>query len=137
MIFLSAILSSVPIDTTLPSAEVVTEQPIAWHNDVDQVTKGWIDAQLMLSNDDHILVDHKSHPDTDPIGQFKDSYLGQLATHSQALEPTARGRLSRVFIHLSLLCNIGSREPCRDYLRGWRTLPAVMFAGGRHERRAL
>lgn len=116
---------------------MVTEQPIAWHNDVDQVTEGWIDAQLMLSNDDHILVDHKAHPDTDPIGQFKDNYLGQLATHSQALEPTARSRLSRVLIHLSLLGNIGGREPCRNYLRGWRILPAVMFAGGRHERGAL
>lgn len=90
------------IDTAFPGAEVVTESPIAWRNDGGQVMEGWIDALIVLPSGEHILVDHKSYPGTDPIGHIRENYLGQLETYSQALESIS-GRRTQVLIHLPLL----------------------------------
>lgn len=100
------------IEATFPGAEVLTEQPIAWRNDDDQVMEGWIDALLKLPNGEHVLVDHKSYPGTDPIGHVCENYLGQLETYSQALEATIGSRPSRVLIHLpsrGIIMEVGSR----------------------------
>jgi ATP-dependent helicase/nuclease subunit A len=91
------------IDVTFPGAEVLTEQPIAWRNEVGQVMEGWIDTLLELSNDQHALVDHKTYPGTDPIGHIRENYLGQLAIYAEALEAPARSRPSQVLVHLPLL----------------------------------
>ena len=91
------------IASTYPDAEVVTESPIAWRNDDGQVMEGWIDARVVLPNGEHILVDHKSYPGTDPIGHIRENYLGQLEVYTQALHDTF-GRLpEQVLIHLPLL----------------------------------
>ena len=90
------------IEATFPGAEVLTEQPIAWRNENDQVMEGWIDALLKLPNGEHVLVDHKSYPGTDPIGHVRENYLGQLETYSRALK-AAGERPPRVLVHLPLL----------------------------------
>lgn len=90
------------IEATFPGAEVLTEQPIAWRNDDDQVMEGWIDTLLKLPNGEHILVDHKTYPGTDPVGDIRQNYLGQLETYSRAIAHHA-GRPSQVLVHLPLL----------------------------------
>ncbi|PWH07476.1 exonuclease V subunit beta [Brachybacterium endophyticum] len=85
-----------------PGAEVLTEQPIAWWNEEEQVMEGWIDALLRLPDGELVLVDHKTYPGSDPVGHVRENYLGQLATYSSALG-ASRGRApSRVLIHLPL-----------------------------------
>lgn len=91
------------IDATFPGAEVVTEAPIAWRNDDGQVMEGWIDARIVLPDGEHILVDHKSYPGTDPIGHIRDNYLGQLSVYRQALQTTLGTVPKQVLIHLPLL----------------------------------
>lgn len=91
------------IDATFPGAEVVTEEPIAWRNDDGQVMEGWIDARILLPGGEHILVDHKSYPGTDPIGHIRDNYLGQLSVYRQALQTTLGTVPNQVLIHLPLL----------------------------------
>jgi len=91
------------IEVTFPGAEVLTEQPIVWRNEVGQVMEGWIDTLLKLSNGQHALVDHKTHPGTDPIGHIRENYLGQLAIYAEALEAPAGSRPSQVLVHLPLL----------------------------------
>ena len=93
------------IDTTFSVAEVLTEQPIAWWNDYDQVVEGWIDVLLKLPNGEHVLVDHKTYPGADPIGQIRENYLGQLETYSRAIAPIAR-RPSQMLVHLPLLSTV-------------------------------
>ena len=93
------------IEATFPGAEVLTEQPIAWRNENDQVMEGWIDVLLKLPNGDHILVDHKTYPGTDPIGHIRENYLGQLATYSRAIAPSV-GRPSQVLVHMPLLSTV-------------------------------
>lgn len=73
------------IDTTFLGAEVITESPIAWRNDGGQVMEGWIEARIVLSNGEHVLVDHKSYSGTDTIGHINANYLGQLSIYNQAL----------------------------------------------------
>ena len=94
------------IDTTFPDAEVLTEQPIAWRNDGEQVMEGWIDTLLKLPTGDHVLVDHKTYPGTDPISHIRENYLGQLETYSQALERATNRRAPRLIVHLPLLGTI-------------------------------
>ncbi|MGO1623409.1 PD-(D/E)XK nuclease family protein, partial [Flaviflexus sp.] len=94
------------IEATFPGAEVLTEQPIAWRNDGDQVMEGWIDALLKLPNGEHVLVDHKTYPGTDPIGHVRENYLGQLAVYSCALESATNCRAPRLIVHLPLLGTI-------------------------------
>lgn len=85
----------------LPGAEVLTEQPITWWNEEDQVMEGWIDALLRLPDGGHVLVDHKTYPGGDPVGHVRAHYLGQLDAYAQAL--TAAGRpVERVLVHLPL-----------------------------------
>jgi ATP-dependent helicase/nuclease subunit A len=91
------------IDVTFPGAEVLTEQPIVWRNEVGQVMEGWIDTLLKLSNGQLVLVDHKTYPGTDPIGHIRENYLGQLAIYAEALEAPAGSRPSQVLVHLPLL----------------------------------
>lgn len=91
------------IETTLPGAEVLTEQPIAWRNEAGQVMEGWIDTLLRLSNCEYVLVDHKTYPGTDPIGRTQENYLGQLAVYSQALCGSLGSRPSQAIIYLPLL----------------------------------
>ncbi|MGO2943466.1 MAG: UvrD-helicase domain-containing protein [Brevibacterium aurantiacum] len=91
------------IGATFPGAEVVTESPIAWRNDDAQVMQGWIDTRILLPNGEHILVDHKSYPGTDPIGHIRDNYLGQLSVYSQALQTTHGTPPHQMLIHLPLL----------------------------------
>ena len=93
------------IEATFPGAEVLTEQPIAWRNENDQAMEGWIDVLLKLPNGDHILVDHKTYPGTDPIGHIRENYLGQLATYSRAIAPSV-GRPSQVLVHMPLLSTV-------------------------------
>ncbi|GEB24810.1 UvrD-helicase domain-containing protein [Brevibacterium aurantiacum] len=93
------------IEATFPGAEVLTEQPIAWRNENDQVMEGWIDVLLKLPNGDQILIDHKTYPGTDPIGQIRENYLGQLETYSRAIAPSV-GRPSQVLVHLPLLSTV-------------------------------
>jgi len=85
----------------LPGAEELTEQPITWWNEEDQVMEGWIDTLLRLPDGQVVLVDHKSYPGDDPVGHVRESYLGQMATYSQALAAAGRAP-SRVLIHLPL-----------------------------------
>src|SRR5699024_11066251 len=70
------------IDTTFPGAKVLNEQPIVWCNEAGQVMEGWIDTLLNLPNGQHVLVDHKTYPGTDPIGHVRENYLGQLAIYA-------------------------------------------------------
>ncbi|GAA1560918.1 UvrD-helicase domain-containing protein [Brevibacterium picturae] len=90
------------IEATFPGAEVLTEQPIAWRNENDQVMEGWIDALLKLPNGEHVLVDHKSYPGTDPIGHVRENYLGQLGTYRRALQSSGRTVASSMLSHLPL-----------------------------------
>jgi hypothetical protein len=84
-----------------PGAEELTEQPISWWNEDDQVMEGWIDTLLRLPGGEVVLVDHKTYPGDDPVGHVREKYLGQMAAYSQAL--TAAGLApSRVLIHLPL-----------------------------------
>lgn len=94
------------IEATFPGAEVLTEQPIAWRNENDQAMEGWIDVLLKLPNGDHILVDHKTYPGTDPIGHIRENYLGQLATYSYSLERATNRRAPRLIVHLPLVGTI-------------------------------
>lgn len=91
------------VKTTYPGAEVVTESPIAWRNDGAQVMEGWIDAHILLPNGEHILVDHKSYPGTDPIAHIRDKHLGQMAIYRQALLKAGGTAPTQVIIHLPLL----------------------------------
>lgn len=91
------------VEMSYPGAEVVTESPIAWRNGDAQVMQGWIDARILLPNGEHILVDHKSYPGTDPIGHIREKYLGQMAIYRQALKTASGTAPNRVLIHLPLL----------------------------------
>ena len=84
-----------------PGAEELTEQPISWWNEDDQVMEGWIDTLLRLPSGEIVLVDHKSYPGEDPVGHVREKYLGQMATYSRALAATGT-RPSRILIHLPL-----------------------------------
>ncbi|GAA1645182.1 hypothetical protein GCM10009700_34630 [Brevibacterium sanguinis] len=86
-----------------PGAEVLPEQPIAWRNDVDQVMEGWIDTRLMLPSGEHILVDHKSYPGTDPVGYIREHYRGQLGVYGQALKAITGSQPVQTLVHLPLL----------------------------------
>src|SRR5699024_3604930 len=94
------------IDVTFPGAEVLTEQPIVWRNGDGQVMEGWIDTLLKLRNGEHVVVDHKTYPGTDPIGHIRENDLGQLVIYEEALEAPAGSRPSQVLVHLPLLGEI-------------------------------
>src|SRR5699024_3355519 len=84
-----------------PGAEELTEQPITWWNEEDQVTEGWIDTLLRLPGGEIVLVDHKSYPGSEAVRKVREEYLGQMATYAQAL--TAAGVApSRILLHLPL-----------------------------------
>ena len=84
-----------------PGAEELTEQPITWWNEQDQVMEGWIDTLLRLPGGEIVLVDHKSYPGSEPVRKVREEYLGQMATYAQAL--TAAGVApSRILLHLPL-----------------------------------
>ncbi|WP_010549939.1 UvrD-helicase domain-containing protein [Brachybacterium paraconglomeratum] len=85
----------------LPGAEELTEQPITWWNEDDQVMEGWIDTLLRLPDGQVVLVDHKSYPGDHPVEHVREKYLGQMATYSQALAAAGLAP-SRVLIHLPL-----------------------------------
>jgi ATP-dependent helicase/nuclease subunit A len=84
-----------------PGARVLTEQPIAWWNEEEQVMEGWIDALLALPDGSRVLVDHKTYPGSDPVGHVREHYLGQMATYAAALESTG-GAPARILVHLPL-----------------------------------
>lgn len=84
-----------------PGAEVLTEQPITWWNEEDQVMEGWIDTLLRLPSGEIVLVDHKSYPGDHPVEHVRREYLGQMATYSRALA-AAGVAPSRILIHLPL-----------------------------------
>lgn len=84
-----------------PDAEVLTEQPITWWNEEDQVMEGWIDTLLRLPSGEIVLVDHKSYPGDHPVEHVREQYLGQMATYSRALA-AAGVAPSRILIHLPL-----------------------------------
>lgn len=84
-----------------PGAQELTEQPITWWNEDDQVMEGWIDTLLRLPDGSTVLVDHKTFPGEDPVQHVRTHYLGQLDTYARAL--AAAGSMpSRVLIHLPL-----------------------------------
>ena len=84
-----------------PGAEELTEQPISWWNEDDQVMEGWIDTLLRLPDGQVVLVDHKTYPGDHPVEHVREKYLGQMATYARAL--TAAGLApSRILIHLPL-----------------------------------
>ena len=85
----------------LPGAEELTEQPITWWNEDDQVMEGWIDTLLRLPDGQVVLVDHKSYPGDHPVEHVREKYLGQMATYSQALAAAGLAP-ARVLIHLPL-----------------------------------
>ena len=85
----------------LPGAEELTEQPITWWNEDDQVMEGWIDTLLRLPGGEIVLVDHKSYPGEHPVEHVREHYLGQLATYSRALAASGLAP-SRVLLHLPL-----------------------------------
>src|SRR5699024_1716675 len=84
-----------------PGAEQLTEQPITWWNEQDQVMEGWIDTLLRLPDGQIVLVDHKTYPGEDPVEHVREHYLGQMSTYSQALA-AAGARPSRILLHLPL-----------------------------------
>ena len=84
-----------------PGAQQLTEQPITWWNEEDQVMEGWIDTLLRLPSGEIVLVDHKSYPGDDPAGHVRRHYLGQMATYSRALEAAGRAP-ERILMHLPL-----------------------------------
>src|SRR5699024_5624480 len=45
-----------------PGATQLTEQPITWWNEEDQVMEGWIDTLLRGPDGSTVLVDHKTYP---------------------------------------------------------------------------
>ncbi|UEJ81930.1 UvrD-helicase domain-containing protein [Brachybacterium halotolerans subsp. kimchii] len=89
------------LSAEFPGARVLTEQPIAWWNEEEQVMEGWIDALLALPDGSRVLVDHKTYPGSDPVGHVREHYLGQMATYAAALEATG-GAPARILIHLPL-----------------------------------
>ncbi|PCC46071.1 UvrD-helicase domain-containing protein [Brevibacterium aurantiacum] len=101
------------VETTYPGAEVVTESPIAWRNNHAQLMEGWIDSRISLPNGDHILVDHKSYPGTDPVGHIREKYLGQLTVYKSALARTISAPKS-VLIHFPLVGLIVSISQLRQ-----------------------
>ncbi|WP_422116624.1 UvrD-helicase domain-containing protein [Brachybacterium sp. UNK5269] len=84
-----------------PGAEQLTEQPITWWNEQDQVMEGWIDTLMRLPDGQIVLVDHKTYPGEDPVEHVREHYLGQMSTYSQALA-AAGARPSRILLHLPL-----------------------------------
>ena len=84
-----------------PGAEQLTEQPITWWNEEEQVMEGWIDTLLRLPSGEIVLVDHKSYPGDDPVGHVRRHYLGQMATYAQALAAAGRAP-DRILMHLPL-----------------------------------
>lgn len=85
----------------LPRAQLLTEQPIAWWNEDDQVMEGWIDALLRLPGGGAVLVDHKTYPGDDPVAHVREHYLGQMDTYARALRASGV-EVERVLIHLPL-----------------------------------
>lgn len=86
-----------------PDAEVITESPIAWSDDDDQVMENWINARLALPDGGHILIDYKSYPGADPIGHVRQNHLGPLAVCAQTLQATVGRTPEQILIHLPLL----------------------------------
>ncbi|HEX7352262.1 UvrD-helicase domain-containing protein [Brachybacterium sp.] len=84
-----------------PGAEELTEQPITWWNEDDQVMEGWIDTLLRLPSGEIVLVDHKSYPGQEPVDHVRRKYLGQMATYSRALAAAGRAP-DRILMHLPL-----------------------------------
>ncbi|MBB5832454.1 UvrD-helicase domain-containing protein [Brachybacterium aquaticum] len=84
-----------------PGAEELTEQPISWWNEEDQVMEGWIDTLLRLPSGEIVLVDHKTYPGDHPVEHVREKYLGQLTTYSRALAASGIAP-SQVLIHLPL-----------------------------------
>ena len=84
-----------------PGAEELTEQPISWWNEADQVMEGWIDTLLRLPTGEIVLVDHKSYPGDQPVAHVRERYLGQMSTYARALA-AAGIPPSRILIHLPL-----------------------------------
>ncbi|AXK44234.1 UvrD-helicase domain-containing protein [Brachybacterium saurashtrense] len=84
-----------------PGAELLTEQPLTWWNEEDQVMEGWIDTLLRLPGGEIVLVDHKSYPGEHPVEHVREHYLGQLATYSRALAASGLAP-SRILLHLPL-----------------------------------
>ncbi|WP_341856950.1 PD-(D/E)XK nuclease family protein [Brachybacterium sp. GPGPB12] len=82
-----------------PVAEELTERPITWWNEDDQVMEGWIDTLLRLPDGQVVLVDHKSYPGDHPVEHVREKYLGQMATYSQALAAAGLAP-ARILIHL-------------------------------------
>lgn len=93
------------LDAAFPGAEELTEQPISWWNEEDQVMEGWVDALLRLPTGEIVLVDHKSYPGGDPVGHVRREYLGQMATYARALAAAGRAP-DRILMHLPLLGEI-------------------------------
>src|SRR5699024_7059974 len=89
------------LETAFPGAEELTEQPITWWNEEDQVMEGWVDTLLRLPSGEIVLVDHKSYPGEDPVGHVRRNYLGQMATYSRALAAAGRAP-ARILMHLPL-----------------------------------
>ncbi|WP_114854479.1 exodeoxyribonuclease V subunit beta [Brachybacterium sp. YJGR34] len=89
------------LEAAFPGAEQLTEQPITWWNEDDQVMEGWIDTLLRLPDGQIVLVDHKSYPGQEPVEHVRREYLGQMATYARALAAAGRAP-SRVLIHLPL-----------------------------------
>ncbi len=89
------------LEARFPGAEELTEQPITWWNEEDQVMEGWIDTLLRLPSGEIVLVDHKSYPGEDPVGHVRRNYLGQMATYSRALAAAGRAP-ARILMHLPL-----------------------------------
>ena len=89
------------LEAEFAGAEVLTEQPIAWWNEDDQVMEGWVDTLLRLPSGSHVLVDHKTYPGSDPVSHVRDRYLGQMDTYARALA-AAGARPERILIHLPL-----------------------------------
>lgn len=84
-----------------PDAEELTEQPITWWNEEDQVMEGWVDTLLRMPDGQIVLVDHKSYPGDDPVEHVREKYLGQMTTYSRALAAAGRAP-ERILMHLPL-----------------------------------
>ncbi|MFQ6484292.1 UvrD-helicase domain-containing protein [Brachybacterium epidermidis] len=89
------------LEEWFPGAQQLTEQPITWWNQDDQVMEGWIDTLLRLPDGRIVLVDHKTYPGAEPVRHVREHYLGQLDTYSQALA-AAGIPPAQVLIHLPL-----------------------------------
>lgn len=90
------------IDATFPGTEVLTEQPIAWRNEAGQMMEGRIDTLLVLSNGEHVLIDHKTYPGADPISHIRENYFGQLATYARADGANSGIAPQALLVHLPL-----------------------------------